>query len=360
MAPHEECAACVGPWTSFVHGQPRPVSSSRSDSATDDRSPWCELSSCSIGRSPAASWQGRSRTASSSGSFLSCSCSSPVSACTRTSATRHRGRSPASSAWPASSSSRSQRRRRAAPAGTRSWSGCRSSSTSPGACFGPWSRSTGSPGGWSRGEGTSRRRTSWSSWPRSWRPSPWPPSSRVPSRRARGSGSRPRRWPCSCAPPSGSVSRSACRGATAAVATLLPGAVVVGVGFLAVNVFTQLAVVWIGDTREDTYGALGLAATILFSLWLTSRVIVVSVVVNAALWSRGRAEQRSRSLTGDDGGPAAAAVGLLRDALAPTEPLPVASAWSLAGSALGVEVRTVGRRRRRLVGLRSLRCSRLR
>ena len=61
--------------------------------------------------------------------------------------------------------------------------------------------------------------------------------------------------------------------------------------FLAVNVFTQLVVVWVGDTREDTYGALGLAATVLFSLWLTSRVIVVSAVVNAVLWSRGKAEQ---------------------------------------------------------------------
>ena len=72
------------------------------------------------------------------------------------------------------------------------------------------------------------------------------------------------------------------------LATHLPGALVVGIGFLGANVFTQLAVVWIGDTREDTYGALGVAATILFSLWLTSRVIVLSAVVNAALWTRGR------------------------------------------------------------------------
>ncbi|HEY7179206.1 MAG TPA: YhjD/YihY/BrkB family envelope integrity protein [Gaiella sp.] len=70
------------------------------------------------------------------------------------------------------------------------------------------------------------------------------------------------------------------------VRTLLPGALVVGVGFLVVNVFTQIAIVWLGDTREDTYGALGLAATILFSLWLTSRVIVLGAVTNAALWSR--------------------------------------------------------------------------
>ena len=70
--------------------------------------------------------------------------------------------------------------------------------------------------------------------------------------------------------------------------TLLPGALVVGVGFLGVNLFTQIVVVWIGNTREDTYGSLGLAATVLFSLWLTSRVIVVSAATNAALWFRGR------------------------------------------------------------------------
>jgi uncharacterized BrkB/YihY/UPF0761 family membrane protein len=71
-------------------------------------------------------------------------------------------------------------------------------------------------------------------------------------------------------------------------ATHLPGALVVGIGFLAVNVFTQFVLVWIGGSREDTYGALGIAATILFSLWLTSRVLVLSAVVNAALWARGR------------------------------------------------------------------------
>jgi hypothetical protein len=68
--------------------------------------------------------------------------------------------------------------------------------------------------------------------------------------------------------------------------TLLPGAAVVGLGLLGTNLFTQVAVVWLGNTREDTYGSLGLAATILFSLWLTSRVLVASAVLNAALWAR--------------------------------------------------------------------------
>lgn len=74
-----------------------------------------------------------------------------------------------------------------------------------------------------------------------------------------------------------------------AVTTLLPGAAVVGLGLLGVNVFTQVLVVWLGETREDSYGEIGLAATILFSLWLTSRVIVGSAVLNAAVWAyRGR------------------------------------------------------------------------
>jgi uncharacterized BrkB/YihY/UPF0761 family membrane protein len=89
------------------------------------------------------------------------------------------------------------------------------------------------------------------------------------------------------------------------MSTLLPGAIVVGVGFLAVNVFTQLLIVWLGNTREDTYGALGLAATILFSLWLTSRVIVVSAVADATLWSRRSASESSAQVGGgssDSGG----------------------------------------------------------
>lgn len=72
--------------------------------------------------------------------------------------------------------------------------------------------------------------------------------------------------------------------------TLLPGALVVGFGLLGVNFFTQILIVWIGNTREDTYGTLGLAATILFSLWLTSRVIVLSAVADAALWFRAQGD----------------------------------------------------------------------
>jgi hypothetical protein len=82
--------------------------------------------------------------------------------------------------------------------------------------------------------------------------------------------------------------------------TLLPGALVVGVGFLGVNAFTLILVVWIGNTREDTYGALGLAATVLFSLWLTSRVIVVSAVADAALWFRGSVEPGTAAEVADE------------------------------------------------------------
>jgi membrane protein len=67
---------------------------------------------------------------------------------------------------------------------------------------------------------------------------------------------------------------------------LLPGAVVVGVGFFGVNLFTMIAVEQIANAREDAYGSFGVAATVLFSLWVASRVVVVSAVTNAELWSR--------------------------------------------------------------------------
>jgi uncharacterized BrkB/YihY/UPF0761 family membrane protein len=77
---------------------------------------------------------------------------------------------------------------------------------------------------------------------------------------------------------------------------LLPGAAVVGVGFLLANAFSALVIGRIAAAREDTYGALGVAAAVLFSLWLTSRVVVVAAVANAALWAR-----RGQRAYGDEG-----------------------------------------------------------
>jgi len=74
---------------------------------------------------------------------------------------------------------------------------------------------------------------------------------------------------------------------------LLPGAAIVGVGIAVVNLFTIYAVAAIAASREDSYGALGTAAAVLFSLWLTSRVIVLSAVANTALWRRSRGSRPS-------------------------------------------------------------------
>ena len=73
---------------------------------------------------------------------------------------------------------------------------------------------------------------------------------------------------------------------------LLPGAAVVGVGFLGVNWFSLLLIEQIAAGREDAYGAFGVAATVLFSLWLSSRVLVVSAVANAVFWDRSQERAR--------------------------------------------------------------------
>lgn len=76
---------------------------------------------------------------------------------------------------------------------------------------------------------------------------------------------------------------------------LVPGALVVGVGFLAVNAFSMLVIGRIAESREDSYGALGAAAAVLFSFWLTSRVIVAAAVANATLAARRDAGGESGS-----------------------------------------------------------------
>ncbi|HEY7196652.1 MAG TPA: YhjD/YihY/BrkB family envelope integrity protein [Gaiellaceae bacterium] len=67
---------------------------------------------------------------------------------------------------------------------------------------------------------------------------------------------------------------------------LVPGALVTGAGVLLVNLFTVLLIGRIAESRADTYGTLGVAAAVLLSLWMTSRVVVVSAEVNAVFSAR--------------------------------------------------------------------------
>jgi len=68
--------------------------------------------------------------------------------------------------------------------------------------------------------------------------------------------------------------------------TLLPGSMVFGAGLLFVNVFNVYVTTRLVADREDTYGALGIATAILFSLVLVGRLMIISAELNAALDER--------------------------------------------------------------------------
>ncbi len=70
---------------------------------------------------------------------------------------------------------------------------------------------------------------------------------------------------------------------------LAPGAVLFGSGMLCVNAFNVYITSRLVEGRSDTYGALGVAAALLFSLYLIGRVIVLSAVLNATVDARRRA-----------------------------------------------------------------------
>ena len=64
---------------------------------------------------------------------------------------------------------------------------------------------------------------------------------------------------------------------------LLPGALVIGAGLLLVNVFNVYVTTRLVENRANTYGALGIAAALLFSLVLVGRVVVIGAELNASI-----------------------------------------------------------------------------
>jgi membrane protein len=64
---------------------------------------------------------------------------------------------------------------------------------------------------------------------------------------------------------------------------LLPGAALVGVGLLFVNVFNLYVTTRLVEGRADTYGALGIATALLLSLVIVGRLMVLSAELNAQL-----------------------------------------------------------------------------
>ena len=67
---------------------------------------------------------------------------------------------------------------------------------------------------------------------------------------------------------------------------LVPGSVLFGAGLLFVNVFNVYVTTRMVEGRADTYGALGIAAALLFSLVLVGRLMIVSAELNALLDER--------------------------------------------------------------------------
>jgi uncharacterized BrkB/YihY/UPF0761 family membrane protein len=66
----------------------------------------------------------------------------------------------------------------------------------------------------------------------------------------------------------------------------VPGAVLFGAGALLINIFNVYVTTRLVEDRANTYGALGIATALLFSLVLVGRLMVVSAELNAALDER--------------------------------------------------------------------------
>jgi uncharacterized BrkB/YihY/UPF0761 family membrane protein len=71
-------------------------------------------------------------------------------------------------------------------------------------------------------------------------------------------------------------------------AALLPGAVLFGIGVELLQVVTAYVIAPWALAKQGTYGALGVAAALLFGLFLMARLVVGAAVVNATLWERRR------------------------------------------------------------------------
>jgi membrane protein len=78
---------------------------------------------------------------------------------------------------------------------------------------------------------------------------------------------------------------------------LLPGALAFGVGIELIQLFTALVIAPMSLTKQGTYGALGIAAALLFGLYLIARLMVGAAVINATLWDRQLRTQESDSIT---------------------------------------------------------------
>jgi membrane protein len=85
----------------------------------------------------------------------------------------------------------------------------------------------------------------------------------------------------------------------AAWTALLPGAALFGLGVQALHLFNGYFVAPLVEGKQDIYGVLGVAAALLFSLYLGGRLIVATAVLDATLWER---RQPAGSASAEEGG----------------------------------------------------------
>jgi hypothetical protein len=79
-------------------------------------------------------------------------------------------------------------------------------------------------------------------------------------------------------------------------ATLLPGAVVFGIGTQILHLVTVLWIARSVSSKTETYGAIGAALALLLWAYLLGRVITASAALNAALWYRSRGRLRREAV----------------------------------------------------------------
>ncbi len=69
---------------------------------------------------------------------------------------------------------------------------------------------------------------------------------------------------------------------------LVPGAILFGLGIEVLQVVTAYFIAPQATSKQGTYGSLGIAAALLLGLYLISRLVVATAVINATLAGRRR------------------------------------------------------------------------
>jgi uncharacterized BrkB/YihY/UPF0761 family membrane protein len=76
---------------------------------------------------------------------------------------------------------------------------------------------------------------------------------------------------------------------------LFPGAVTIGLGLQAIHLINVYFISYRISSSSETYGALGVAAAVLLSLFLMGRLFIAGVILNATLWERQKTRTNEAS-----------------------------------------------------------------